>query len=104
MQLTTILAMCLAAAFINLPFGVYRQGVRRFSWRWFLAIHLPIPLVLALRLTLGLSWQIVPLLFAFAIMGQFAGGKLRMRIAFKEGGRPAQEETGPDPEKTNDQK
>lgn len=102
MQLTMVLALCLAAVFINLPFGFYRQGVSRFSWRWFLAIHLPIPLVLALRISLHQSWRVVPFLFVFAIGGQFAGGILRVRMGARQATRPSERDSGPDPEKKNE--
>ncbi|MHB1391134.1 MAG: hypothetical protein ACYCXF_07895 [Thermoleophilia bacterium] len=72
-----ILVLTGGAAIINLPFGFYRGGVRKYSWRWFLAIHLPIPLLLVTRLELGISWHIIPFVFACALLGQITGGMLR---------------------------
>jgi hypothetical protein len=64
--------------FINLPFGYWRSRVRKFSGQWVLAIHLPVPLVVACRLFLGLGWHFItfPILVGAFFVGQFIGGKL----------------------------
>jgi hypothetical protein len=64
--------------FINIPFGYWRSRVRKFSGQWILAIHLPVPLVVACRLLLGLGWHLItfPVLVAAFLAGQFLGGKL----------------------------
>jgi hypothetical protein len=60
---------------INLPFGYWRSRVRKFSLQWILAIHVPVPLVVACRLLLGLGWHLVtfPVLITAFFAGQFAG-------------------------------
>ena len=67
---------------LNLPFGFWRAGVPRFSRAWFLAVHLPVPCVVALRLTCRIGWH--PLTFAVLVaaffLGQFLGGRLRRRV------------------------
>lgn len=80
MAITAILILTGGAAVLNLPFGFYRPGVRKYSWRWFLAIHLPIPLLLVTRLALGVGWHIIPFVFACALLGQLAGGLLRREL------------------------
>jgi len=62
---------------LNLPFGLWRARVRRFSWPWILAIHLPVPLIIALRIYGGLGWRFItfPVLIGAFFAGQFAGGK-----------------------------
>jgi hypothetical protein len=62
----------------NLPFGYWRAHVRRFSWQWFLSIHLPVPLVIALRLFSGIGWEPItfPVLIVAFFAGQFLGGRL----------------------------
>jgi hypothetical protein len=35
---------------INLPFGWWRQGVRKFSPAWFVAVHAAVPLIVAARI------------------------------------------------------
>ena len=65
----------------NLPFGWWRAHVRRFSWQWFLSIHLPVPFVVALRLFSGIGWHAVtfPILIAAFFTGQLLGGLLCRR-------------------------
>ena len=59
----TTLAVTFAVFFLNLPFGFWRAGVRKFSLPWFLAVHAPIPLVVGLRL--GSDWDGVSRHFRF---------------------------------------
>lgn len=74
------LALVASAVFLlNLPFGYWRAGTRKYSWPWLLAIHLPVPLVIALRLFSGLGFQLItfPVMIAAFFTGQFLGGKAR---------------------------
>ncbi|MEK6536895.1 MAG: hypothetical protein AABZ63_05375 [Actinomycetota bacterium] len=75
LQLTPLL--CLGTALLNLPFGYYRAGVRKFSIQWLLAVHLPVPLIFIIRITSGAGWTIIPLLIASALAGQLVGGMIR---------------------------
>ena len=72
----TAYELVLAAFAVNLPFGAYRSPVRRLSWRWFLAIHLPIPAIFLLRISAGYSYWFIPYLFVGAVAGQLIGGRL----------------------------
>ncbi len=74
---TKILLVLLFTFLINLPFGWWRQGFRKFSLPWWVAIHLPIPLVIALRITLKIPYATVPLVIAAAVLGQVVGGRFR---------------------------
>lgn len=68
-----------AAVFLlNLPFGYWRARVPTRSRQWFLAIHLPVPFVIALRVLSGLGWQLAsfPVLVGAFFLGQFVGGRL----------------------------
>jgi len=69
------LAVLLAIA-INLPFGAYRATVRKLSWQWFVAIHLPIPFIILMRLSFGIGWWFVPFMLASAVTGQLLGSWL----------------------------
>ena len=68
---------------INLPFGYWRAGVRKFSPAWFVAVHAAVPLVVALRFALGLPfrWAIFPLFVAAYFGGQTVGARWRQRRA-----------------------
>jgi hypothetical protein len=67
---------------INLPFGFWRAGVRKFSAAWFVAVHAPVPLVAGLRIYsgLGFQWTTFPLIVAAFFCGQFLGGRLRIAL------------------------
>jgi hypothetical protein len=71
--------VAMAVLVLNLPFGFWRAGTRRFSRPWILAIHCPVPLVVALRLLSGLGYRLVtfPVLIGAFFLGQFLGGRLR---------------------------
>lgn len=64
---------------LNLPFGYWRAGLRKLSPLWFVAIHAPVPLVIALRGAAGLPfrWATVPLFVAAFFTGQSLGARLR---------------------------
>jgi len=70
---------------INIPFGYWRANVKRFSLQWFLAIHLPVLLIILLRISSGIVLE--PISFAILILaffsGQLVGKKIfeRMRIS-----------------------
>ena len=64
----------------------------RFSRPWFLAVHLPVPLVIGLRLVSGLGFQLVtfPVMVGAFFLGQVLGGWTRrwmMRAAEDPGPR-----------------
>ena len=76
--------LILAAAIVfllNLPFGYWRAGLRRFSPMWFVAVHAPVPGVVGMRflLELGFAWFTYPVLIAAYFAGQFAGARLGRR-------------------------
>jgi hypothetical protein len=68
---------------VNLPFGYWRAGTRKFSVAWFAAVHGAVPLVVLLRLGfgMGLRWQLLPLFVAAYFAGQFLGARLRRPAA-----------------------
>ena len=75
--------VAMSVALLNLPFGYWRAGTRKLSVPWFLAVHLPVPLVVGLRLWSGLGWRLttVPWLAGAFFLGQFAGGVVRRAIS-----------------------
>ena len=70
--------VCMAVFIINIPFGYWRANVRRFSMQWYLAIHLPVILVIAMRLTthLGFAWSSYVILVTAFFLGQVFGSKI----------------------------
>ncbi|KPQ43847.1 MAG: hypothetical protein MPEBLZ_01564 [Candidatus Methanoperedens nitroreducens] len=50
----------LAVFLINLPFGYIRGNAARFSRKWIMAIHIPVPFIFLIRIFSGLNWTIIP--------------------------------------------
>ncbi len=71
--------------FLNIPFGYWRAHVRKFSLQWMLAIHIPVPLVVLLRLVIhtGWHWSTFIIFIASFFTGQFLGGLLQKQVALK---------------------
>lgn len=74
---------------LNLPFGYWRASVRKMSPRWFLALLLPVPLAVALRIYSGLGFKLVsfPVIIGAFFLGQFVGGRVRNIIQGRGPGR-----------------
>ncbi|MFV1957142.1 MAG: hypothetical protein ACC640_05110, partial [bacterium] len=70
-----ILISLLSLTFIiTLPFGRWRVRCRKYSVNWFLAIHLPIPVIILMRLGAHFSYIYIPLFLASTVLGQLVGG------------------------------
>jgi len=70
------IALVLLFAFlVNLPFGWLRRNEKKFTFKWFLYIHLPIPLIIALRVWLGINPWWIPAVIAVAVAGQVVGSR-----------------------------
>ncbi len=70
-----------AVLLINLPFGYWRAGVKKFSLQWFVAVHFPVLLALALRVYEHIAFRLatLPLFVAVFFGGQWLGGRLRKK-------------------------
>ena len=66
-----------AALIVNIPLGYAREGFRKFSFGWFVCVHLSVPLIAWLRLSNHVSAWGIPAFVACAVLGQIAGGKVR---------------------------
>ncbi len=77
-----LLAVAFATLVLNLPFGFWRAGVRKFSLAWFLAVHAPVPLIFGLRLAAGVGWRLstFPVLVGAFVGGQLLGGRMRSML------------------------
>jgi hypothetical protein len=61
---------------LNLFFGYFRGRQKKFSFRWFLYIHLPIPLVVLARVFSHLDYRYIPIFLLAAVVGQIFGARL----------------------------
>ncbi len=77
-KLYTILAVFIVTLLLNLPFGYARARAKRYSLRWFLYIHIPIPFIFVARTISHIDIRYIPIFLFAALVGQFLGGKLEI--------------------------
>lgn len=77
-SLTTV-GLIFLAFVISIPCGYLRENYPKFSFMWFLLIHIPIPFIVLLRIGAGISWHVIPLTLSGAVAGQLVGGALNRR-------------------------
>ncbi len=80
MQLSSIIVrvaiVFVLTVLINLPFGYFRKRTKRFSLRWFLCIHVPIPFIFLARVLSQLDFRYIPFFVAAAVIGQLWGARM----------------------------
>ena len=75
-KILIVLAVLASAFVMNIPLGVWRSRVRKFSVKWFVAVHLSIPIIIYLRLKTGMSFHFIPFTLGLAVLGQMVGANL----------------------------
>jgi hypothetical protein len=80
-----LIIVAMITLILNIPFGYWRTHVRKFSPYWFMAVHLPIPFVVIMRLYFGLGFKVITYLVILPayFLGQFIGSKLYKRQELK---------------------
>jgi len=70
-----ILLVAILIVLLNIPFGYWRANVRKFSFQWVLAVHVPVPFVIALRFLfdIGFALYTYPVLVGAFFIGQLLG-------------------------------
>lgn len=78
-----LLSVAIIVFILNVPFGYWRANTRKFSRQWFLSVHIPVPIIIALRIFAGLGWRFITFLILIGVffLGQFLGGMLRLFFA-----------------------
>ena len=78
----TLMLISIVVFVINIPFGYWRSNVKAYSLQWFLAIHIPVPCIIALRLAseIGFAWYTYLFLVTAFFLGQKAGSFVMKRI------------------------
>ncbi|MCB1184843.1 hypothetical protein KDM41_15550 [bacterium] len=78
-----LVGVALATLLINMPFGYWREGVRKFSPAWFVSVHAAVPLVVLMRhkSEIGFAWWTYPPMILCYFGGQFIGARIRRRRA-----------------------
>lgn len=74
--------LALLTFLINIPFGFWREGVKKFSAYWFIAVHAAVPIVITMRILAGIEWRVLTIAFLVFcyFLGQFTGARLRRRL------------------------
>lgn len=80
--MTRLFLISIIVFIINIPFGYWRANVKTFSLQWFLAIHIPVIIVIALRIFsgIGFAWYTYVSIVACFAVGQQAGGIFHRKI------------------------
>ena len=73
--MNNIILLCIFIFVLNIPFGSWRAKVRKFSKQWFFAVHIPVPIIVAMRLfmSIPLSLKLFPLFVLSYFSGQYVG-------------------------------
>lgn len=77
-QLTAVAVISVLTLGLNVFFGYFRARTRKYSFKWFLFIHLPIPIVVFARLYAHLDYRVIPVFLLAAIAGQVIGGRIEI--------------------------
>ena len=73
--------LAVAVLLVNIPFGYWREGVRKFSPAWFVAVHAAVPIIILIRYVAAIEWKLAALpitVFAY-FFGQYLGARIRRR-------------------------
>jgi hypothetical protein len=74
-----LVGLVILALVISIPCGYIRQNYAKYSFMWFLLIHIPIPFIILLRIEAGLDWRYIPFTLGGSFAGQILGGVLSRR-------------------------
>ncbi len=74
-----IVGLVVLSLIISFPCGYVRENIRKYSILWWVLIHLPIPIIVVLRMKAGLNWHFIPLTLGSSIAGQVLGGRFNRR-------------------------
>ena len=77
-KINIVIGISLFALVLNLFFGYFRGKQKKFSFKWFLYIHLPIPLVVLARLYSHLDYRYIPIFLFVSVVGQVIGARLEI--------------------------
>jgi len=73
-----IYLLALIVLIINIPFGYWQANVRRYSFQFFLAIHIPVLLIILFRILSATGFELATLFYTVPafFLGQYAGSKI----------------------------
>jgi hypothetical protein len=74
--MSEVVLLVLFSFVINLPFGYLRRRSRKYSFKWFAYIHVPVVFIVIARLLSHADYPFIPLFVAAAVAGQYLGGRI----------------------------
>lgn len=74
--MSSVLLITLITFIVHIPFGYLRSRSIKYSLKWFIYIHIPIPFIIFIRLATNTDYKFIPVFIIAAVAGQFFGGKL----------------------------
>lgn len=81
-----LIEIALLVLVINIPFGYWRGNTRRLSLQWILAIHIPVPLIIVIRLLSDVGFHLItyPVFIIAYFSGQYFGGLIHRHLKQKQ--------------------
>ena len=74
----TALVITVFAFILNLPFGYIRKGAKKYSRKWLLCVHAPVPMIIIARITTHTDYRYIPVFILVSVAGQVCGGKINL--------------------------
>ncbi|HMK60865.1 MAG TPA: hypothetical protein VK452_06935 [Dissulfurispiraceae bacterium] len=75
-----VVLIALLAFAVNVPFGYLRSKSVKFSFHWFLYVHISIPVIIGARLLSHTDYRFIPVFILAALAGQYLGGRLEVYL------------------------
>ncbi len=73
-----LLLVAILIIIVNLPFGMWAAREKLFSLKWFLAIHIPIPIIVSFRFLFEIGFELYtyPIFIVAFFLGQYTGKRI----------------------------
>ncbi len=75
----SVLFITILTFVLHIPFGYLRSRSEKYSLKWFIYIHIPIPFIILVRIITNTDYKFIPIFVIAAVAGQFFGGKLELK-------------------------
>jgi len=74
-MITKLIIVSIIVFIFNIPFGYWRANVKKFSLQWILAVHIPVPFIITIRIlvSIGFAWYTYIFLVSAFFSGQSFG-------------------------------
>ena len=85
-MIVRLIIVTISVFILNIPFGYWRANVKRYSFQWILAVHIPVLFAIALRilLSIGIAWYTFVLFVGAFFLGQLYGAHI-LEVKKKQG-------------------